>query len=648
MSARRLLVPVALLFALLAGPVQAAPSDPLPSSSFQGGDGDQLDDGGRIDWQGLAAAGRVTQGPDDNASDTGFDGGNKELEPGQWVFTTTAGGVTPDKNNILGAWYSVDRTEAGSFLYFAFHRQATEGATFLGFELNQRTASFVNPVGETVPCRVNGDVILSYEVDPADPAGVRIVLYRWTATATDAASGCSTAGDFTADPALAGTFAQAAMNFAGDIPNHLAGGPATLAAGSFGEGAVNFTQIVGPESCTRYRQIQLHSRTSAAISAALKDFVGPVASPIGGCAIEVVKTGPATAQHGDTVTFRYAVTNPGAQPLAGVTLSDDKCAPIAGPAGDADGDALLDLFEVWEYTCTTTIGAHADGEENPVVNTATVSGSFLGQVVSAQDAHATEILHPAALAAPAADLTIAKDVVDGSRLVGEPLTYRVTVTNRGPGSASDVVVADPLSDTVRFVSATPSQGTCAGAPALRCTLGSLAAGATAAVTIRVVPLRAGQLLNTATVRAAEPDPHVPNVATVETPIEGYRGVLRKRAEQRSARPGDVVTYVITYRNLGPGTARDLTVCDELPRVVTLVRAYGGRLAGGRVCWRHARVRPGRTVRMRLRVRLDRDARPGVLRNVVVASGATTTRARSSHRLRIRYRPPRARGGGVTG
>lgn len=533
-----ILMIVATSLAFLAQPAGAVSPDPLPASTFQAADGDQLDAGALADWQGLVAAGRVAHGPDDNVADTGFEGGNKELEPGQWLFTTTADGVTPSKNNILAAWYASERTESGTFLYLAFHRQATEGATFLGYELNQLATAFVNQVGETVPCRVDGDVILSYEVDPSDPEGVRIVLYRWSATATDPATGCSTTGTFTADPALAGTHAQAAMNFAGDTTSFLPGAPGILAAGSFGEGALNFTQIIGAESCTRYQQIQLHSRTSAAISAALKDFLAPVPFAIGGCAIDVVKTGPATARHGDAVTFRYAVTNPGSRPLSGVVLTDDKCSPISGPTGDADGDGLLDLFETWEYACTTTIGAHADGEENPIVNTATVTGSFLGQVVTDRDTHATEILHP--------------------------------------------------------------------------------------------------------------QPPAATPATEQTGIEAGRGVLEKRARQRSARPGDVVTYVITYRNLGPGTAHDLTICDDLPRLVTLVRARGGRLAAGRVCWRHDRVAAGQKVRMRLRVRLDRDARARVLRNVVVAWGPGTPRLTTTHRLRIRRRPPVARGGGVAG
>jgi hypothetical protein len=52
--------------------------DPLPGSSFQGGDGNQGDALPRIDWQALQAAGRVTHNPDANGQDTAFGGGSKE------------------------------------------------------------------------------------------------------------------------------------------------------------------------------------------------------------------------------------------------------------------------------------------------------------------------------------------------------------------------------------------------------------------------------------------------------------------------------------------------------------------------------------------------------------------------------------------
>ena len=1124
----RLIVCAILLSLALVPAAHAAGPDPLPGSLFQGADGDQAAAPGLVDWATLQAAGAVTYAPDDNVADTAFVGGTKELDPGQWSFDTSAGGVTPDKSNIRAAWYSTEHTAAGNFLYFAFQREATTGATFLGFELNQLATTFVNDVGAVVPCRITGDALLSYEVDPSEAAGVVVVLYRWTATVTDPVSGCSESGVFDLGTPIAATDGQGHINYQGDISNVLPGAPATLTDGQFGEGAVNFTRVMG-DSCTRYVQIQLHSRTSASISSALVDFVSPVPVDVGGCAIEVDKTGPSLAHHGEQVTFTYDVTNPGSKPLSSVTLSDDRCSPMSARTGDTDGDNVLDLTETWRYTCTRVLPAHASPDLDPFVNTATVSGSYAGETVSDVDVHSTDIAHPgiavdkrgpgsghvgetlaftidvvntgdvpvgvavsdprcdagtlsapsgdtdgdsrldltetwtytcthvltaadadpfvntatvtatdaaggtttgsdavsvdvlhpriamdkrvrvagsgAAFAdgplgvvegaeleyqlrvantgdvalgsvaiadarcdagtltgpagdtgadgslapgevwtytcrhqlvagdadpfvntatvsaedpagapassgdsvtadvlhpaialrkrvidpesgalsdgpvaarpgqvlrydievtnpgdapltvtlsdpgcdtgtmngpdgdadgdqrldvtetwvfrcshrlvaadgvqftnvatatgtdaagqnesatdsvradvvltpqsdlsivksapaevgpgaaipytltvanagpsdatgvvvrdvlpegttlasatptqgtcaaagatvecalgdlpagasaqvvlvvstaeslagravvntatvtgnqedpdpsdgsstvtvrvgvppVPPADLVIDKALVGGSGRVGDELTYQLTVVNDGPGTATGIELVDTLSSAVRFVSATTAHGTCSGAPVLRCALGTLAAGESAVVTLRVVPLRAGTLVNSATVTANEPDPRLPNIATSTATIKAppTRSSLSKRVARRTVDPGATVGYTITYRNLGPGTARGVTICDRLPGRLTLVSAPGGRLDGGSVCWRRARVAAGATVRLRLRARVDADAPAGRIRNIATVEGTNALPRRTTRTVGVRPR----RGalpnisGGVTG
>ena len=56
-------------------------------------------------------------------------------------------------------------------------------------------------------------------------------------------------------------------------------------------------------------------------------------------------------------------------------------------------------------------------------------------------------------AAASADLSIAKSASPASVFLGQDLTYTITVTNKGPSNATDVVVTDTLPDTVTFKSA---------------------------------------------------------------------------------------------------------------------------------------------------------------------------------------------------
>lgn len=100
--------------------------------------------------------------------------------------------------------------------------------------------------------------------------------------------------------------------------------------------------------------------------------------------------------------------------------------------------------------------------------------------------------------------------------VGQDVTKRVTVRNRGPEPATDVVVTDTLPNDVTFRSATPSQGTCRfDNRTVTCRLGTIASGATATIDIVVTPTVVGTLTNRVTVTSDVADPHhADNTASV--------------------------------------------------------------------------------------------------------------------------------------
>ena len=60
-------------------------------------------------------------------------------------------------------------------------------------------------------------------------------------------------------------------------------------------------------------------------------------------------------KEGGKITFTYKVNNPGIVPLSNVTVTDDKCDAMSGKLGDTNGNNLLDINEVWIYTCTTKL-----------------------------------------------------------------------------------------------------------------------------------------------------------------------------------------------------------------------------------------------------------------------------------------------------
>jgi uncharacterized repeat protein (TIGR01451 family) len=96
---------------------------------------------------------------------------------------------------------------------------------------------------------------------------------------------------------------------------------------------------------------------------------------------------------------------------------------------------------------------------------------------------------------------------------GGTITYTITARNNGPANATGVTVNDPLPAGETLVSAVPSQGTCAGS--VTCSLGSIASGGSATVTVtaNVTAACGDTLINTATISGDQFDPDTTNNAS---------------------------------------------------------------------------------------------------------------------------------------
>ncbi|HKE97460.1 MAG TPA: DUF11 domain-containing protein [Actinomycetes bacterium] len=121
-----------------------------------------------------------------------------------------------------------------------------------------------------------------------------------------------------------------------------------------------------------------------------------------------------------------------------------------------------------------------------------------------------------------ADLRVTKTVTPNPVVVGQPLTWTIKVTNRGPARATSVRLVDTL-PTGPVTSITTSQGSCSlPGVTVTCELGALAAGAPpVTVVIRTTaPTTAGTVVNSVTVadrRLPEPTP-ADNTATARTSV----------------------------------------------------------------------------------------------------------------------------------
>lgn len=148
----------------------------------------------------------------------------------------------------------------------------------------------------------------------------------------------------------------------------------------------------------------------------------------------------------------------------------------------------------------TLTATPASPDFNPENNSLTISTSVIADTTSADVS--------VSLAGPA----------DGN--LGVPMTYVATVANAGPGNATLVKLTDVLEADMSFSSATASQGSCAfSAGTVTCELGTIAVGATASVSITVVPTGDGGFTHTVAVSSSKSDPNTKNnTASLETEV----------------------------------------------------------------------------------------------------------------------------------
>jgi hypothetical protein len=135
------------------------------------------------------------------------------------------------------------------------------------------------------------------------------------------------------------------------------------------------------------------------------------------------------------------------------------------------------------------------------------------------------------------DLAMALEAAPSPVVQGEEVLYTVTVSNVGTSAATGVTLSVwPPIGGASLGTVTPSQGSCSGSLPVTCTLGGVAAGAEATVTLHVVPGSSGTLPLRAEVAADSDTDPSNNTATLQTAC-------------LAARPGSI--GVNTWTAFGP-------------------------------------------------------------------------------------------------
>jgi uncharacterized repeat protein (TIGR01451 family) len=267
---------------------------------------------------------------------------------------------------------------------------------------------------------------------------------------------------------------------------------------------------------------------------------------------------------GQTLTYTVSVTNRGPSPATFVTVTNTL--PVSVGILDAtpsqgfitiSGNVVVCNFGTINNSGIATAVIHVVPIiEGTIVATATATGAQTDPIADNNSATALTVV------GPSTDLAIGIVDVPDPAVLRSNLTYIISVTNRGPSSASGVVINDTLPAGVSVVSTNSSQGTISVAGStVTCTLGNLTNGARATLTVVVTSTNAGTIFNTANVIGdqADPDPSN-NSATASTVVSppfvsfvAERAVLTSESfspTNGTVDPGETVTVNLYLRNAG--------------------------------------------------------------------------------------------------
>ena len=181
---------------------------------------------------------------------------------------------------------------------------------------------------------------------------------------------------------------------------------------------------------------------------------------------------------------------------------------------------------------------------------------------------------------PGADMAVGMTAAPDPVIIGDLLTYTISVTNNGPSSTKGAVVTHLIPAGVQFVTATPSQGSWSFSSGIvTFTLGPMAGRTTAAITVMCLAIAPGDFTSTASVSSDQPDFNpANNTATV---LNRVRPLTSDLAVSISAIPnaplvGGTLTYTVTAVNNGPSPASGVVLTNIVPDNTALLSATVSR------------------------------------------------------------------------
>jgi uncharacterized repeat protein (TIGR01451 family)/gliding motility-associated-like protein len=276
---------------------------------------------------------------------------------------------------------------------------------------------------------------------------------------------------------------------------------------------------------------------------------------------------------GTNVIFTVTATNNGPSASTGTTVTD------LLPAGYTYVASLPSLGTTYvPGTGLWTIGTLPNGASavltitatvnptGPYANTATITGTEVDPAAGNNTATSTPV--PVAVT----DRAIVKTVDNLTPAVGSNVVFTLVATNNGISPGTGITVTDLLPAGYTYVSSTPPAGTTYVPATGLWTIGALAAGSNATLTITATVNPTGPYANTATITGTETDPVIlNNTATIlPVPVPTTDRSVVKTVNNPAPAVGSNVVFTLVATNNGPSPSTATLVTDLLPIGYTYV------------------------------------------------------------------------------
>jgi uncharacterized repeat protein (TIGR01451 family) len=553
------------------------------------------------DWATLYAGGANTGGSSDDFTGvladvalpgTQFQGGGSkdDLDITQWLWKA---GEPLDKDDITNAYAAAytNTVDSGEndigdlIIYYGLDRFSAAGSAQVGFWFLQDPNFGLSQTSSGGGFQFSGahqdnDVLVQVNFSGGGVIDT-FTVYKWlggslvqVANAVDCLGPPVAAND---DP-VCGTVNRAP--FASPwpyVPKANEGSPGTFLTGAFFEGGINISRLIPAAGC--FNKFLAETRSSTPFDARLKDFV---TGDLDTCVrdVRVVKTpDDGTANAGDTITFSINVKNIGNVAADNVTLNDNlpnstlnwsiasqpagaPCS-ISGAVGSQVLSCNFGTLAVNAERDVTISSPTTSASCGAKPNTVTVSAT--GDIDTSNNSDNGQIT------VNCPDVSVVKTPdgeagPPGTIPSGSNATFTMTVTNNGPGSASNVTLGDNLPNSgLNWSESSDPANACTvsgavGSQVLSCNFGTLPQGATRSVSVTspTTAANCGTISNTVTISATG-DINAANNSDNGSIVVECAAI---RILKNSTKGGAVSTAGAVFSITGPGISGSLSVTDD--------------------------------------------------------------------------------------